>query len=61
MLKLLAKFCGENATSGATVLSTANNLYITLKSGSNSKEDIEDVSIKRLQFRAEYQSFQTGT
>ena len=61
--KLLANFCGDNATSGATVLSTANNLYITLKSGSNSKakEDIEDVSIKRLQFRAEYNSFQTGT
>lgn len=57
---LLAKFCGDNATSEATVMSTTNNLYITLKSGNNSDEETEDVS-KRLRFQAEYQSFQTGT
>ena len=57
---LLAKFCGDNATSEATMMSTANNLYIALKSGNNFEDGTEDVS-KRLRFRAEYKSMQTGT
>jgi hypothetical protein len=56
---LLARFCGENATSGVKVMSKTNYLHITFKSGDNSEENTEDLS-KRLRFHAEYEGFQTG-
>ena len=57
---LLAKFCDENATSGARVVSEVNSLYIVLKSGNNSARNTEDSS-KGLEFYAKYEAFQQGT
>ena len=59
-LTLLAKFCDENATSGARVVSKANSLYIVLKSGNNSARNTENSS-KGLEFYAKYDAFQQGT
>ena len=58
--KLLARFCGGNATTGANVISTTNYLHIVLKSGNNSAKNSEDLS-KRLRFHAEYEDFKAGT
>ena len=57
---LLAKFCDENAASGAQVVSKANSLYIVLKSGNNSARNTEELS-KGLGFYAKYEAFQQGT
>ena len=59
---LLARLCGGKATSGKTVMSTMNTLYIVLKSGNNSawsNSTMENVG-KRLRFHAEYKAFQFG-
>ena len=56
---LLARFCGKNATSGANVISTTNNLHIVFKSGKNFDKNTKDRS-KRLQFHAEYTSLEAG-
>ena len=56
---LLARFCGENATTDAKVISKGNYMHIVLKSGNNSAKYTED-SIKSLEFYAEYEAFLQG-
>ena len=56
---LLVRFCGENATADAKVISKVNHLYIVLKSGNNSARHSED-SVKSLEFYAEYEAFLEG-
>ena len=56
---LLARFCGENATSGAKVKSMTNYLYIIFKSGNNMDESTDDLPTS-LRFHAEYEVLQEG-
>ena len=37
-VRLLKTYCGSNATSGSTIVSSTNNLYVVLKSGTYSKD-----------------------
>ena len=36
--RLLKTYCGSNATSGSTIVSSTNNLFVVLKSGTYSKD-----------------------
>ena len=36
--RLLKTYCGSNATSGNTIVSSTNNLFVVLKSGTYSKD-----------------------
>ena len=46
---ILATYCGLNASSRRTVMSTSNNVFVVLKSGNNSKSPDT-----LLRFQAEY-------
>ncbi|XP_028403639.1 uncharacterized protein LOC114526281 [Dendronephthya gigantea] len=52
---LLSRFCGENATSGTTLISITSQLYIVFKSGNNTVSG-EKNSQKALGFYAVYES-----
>ena len=56
---MLARFCGNNATSGANIASKTNNLYIVFKSGNNSAKK-DDSTSKILGFNAKYEAFEPG-
>lgn len=58
--KVLARFCGENATSGVKVISTSNLLGISLKSGNNTVRKNEDDLSETIGFYAKYKSFLPG-
>ena len=56
---MLARFCGNNATSGTNIASKTNNLYIVFKSGNNSAKEDGNTS-KSLGFNAKYEAFEPG-
>ena len=53
--RLLTTYCGSNATSGSTIVSSANNVYVVLKSGTY----LEDTEIG-VRFQANYISQPKG-